>query len=206
MSATHEALEALWPGGREESRADRAKSQPMRVRALGGGLYDVQTGPDRTYTVDLTEQWCTCPDFQYRHAKCKHLRRAAIEVTERHVPRPGERETTCGDCGELLFVDSGSRDPVYCADCTFEPGEFAIDTEQDALLVVSQTTDRTADETEIRGSSDTVASYPENREYQDSDVVVEAMYPVSAGKAPGELSPADRRVYSFPRGRLRHVG
>jgi hypothetical protein len=62
------------------------------------GMYEVYTeSPDRDggdlgrYDVDLAGGdggRCTCPHHQYREARCKHIRRVAIEVTQGRVPAP----------------------------------------------------------------------------------------------------------------------
>lgn len=52
----------------------------------GPGLYYVQsqTGA-RQYHVNLTANTCTCPDYAYRHARCKHLEAARLLWWEQHV-------------------------------------------------------------------------------------------------------------------------
>jgi hypothetical protein len=55
-----------------------------------GGIYSVTGESGETYTVDLIDETCTCPDYQDRDPDggCKHVRRVAIEVDEETVPRP----------------------------------------------------------------------------------------------------------------------
>ena len=55
-----------------------------------GGIYSVTGESGETYTVDLIDETCTCPDYQDRDPEggCKHVRRVAIEVEEETVPRP----------------------------------------------------------------------------------------------------------------------
>ncbi len=36
-----------------------------------------QSDQDKTYTVDLQEKSCTCPDHVFRGTTCKHLARVA---------------------------------------------------------------------------------------------------------------------------------
>ncbi|MFB6218496.1 MAG: SWIM zinc finger family protein [Halobacteriaceae archaeon] len=195
-------VDALDPGAGEATRAQRARSEPMGVAPLGGGEYDVVTGDDerQVYTVDLPAGRCTCPDARLRGARCKHLRRVAIEVTEGRVPAPGERAARCGACGRPLHAGAEEPDPVYCGACTLRPGETVVDRETEDLLVVVETTDSRARGTPVRGTGYTVATYPGNRGYAPDDRVIEAIYPQPAGTDPREDPP---RAYSFPRGRLR---
>jgi hypothetical protein len=179
----------------------------MAVLALGGGEYDVVTAGDRraVYTVDLPSGSCTCMDYRVRGARCKHLRRVAIDVAAGRVPGPGERVAACGACGARLHVAADAADPVYCRHCTLSPGEFVLDRETDDLLVVVRTTDRSAGETLIEGTGHTVASYPGNEAYGTADRVVEAVYPPPASADADAVARRPPRRYSFPRGRLRRV-
>lgn len=200
MSATHPR--PLRPDGPRESRADRARADPMAVLPLGAGRYDVVT-PEHGYTVDLRRGTCTCPDYRFRGARCKHLRRAAIDVTRGVVPAPHERTARCADCGRETFVPTDEPAPVYCEACTLGPGDFAVDRETDDLLVVVRTTDRRARDARIPGTGYTVATYPGNDAYDPADRVVEVVYPVPADAERVRESPP--RAYSFPRGRLRRA-
>ncbi|MFB6119801.1 MAG: SWIM zinc finger family protein [Halobacteriaceae archaeon] len=204
MSEIAPERRALRPDDGGDSRAARARSEPMAVVPLGGGRYDVVTGDDTAYTVDVRAGRCTCPDHRHRDARCKHLRRVALDVTENRVPAPDERAAACAACGDTTFVARETAAPVYCADCTLAPGDFAVDEATDDLLAVVRTTDRRADETPIPGTGHTVASYPGNSDYEDADAVVEAVYPVPAD--PERVSARPPTVYSFPRGRLRRAG
>lgn len=197
---------ALDPGGRDETRAERARSEPMAVVPIGGGCYDVVSGADQVYTVDLVDGRCTCADYRYRRARCKHLRRVAIDVTERRVPAPGQRAATCGDCGRRVFVEETRPDPVYCEDCDLVTGDFVRDREAGTLLVVVRPTTRRADEVSVPGREQTVAEYAGNEAYDPADPVVEVVYPLPAGLDPDELRDHHLRRYSFPRGRLERLG
>lgn len=71
-----------------EDRSARAWTEPMAVRPLGDGRYVVETGRDATYVVDIEAGRCSCPDHEIRGARCKHLRRVAIEITSGRLPTP----------------------------------------------------------------------------------------------------------------------
>ena len=79
-----------------EDRSARAWTEPMAVRPLGDGRYVVETARDATYVVDIEEARCSCPDHEIRGARCKHLRRVAIEITAGRLPTP---ETQREDSG-----------------------------------------------------------------------------------------------------------
>jgi len=68
-----------------EDRALAAVEEPMVVEDLAPEMFRVITVSD-AYRVDLEMGRCTCPDHQYREARCKHLRRAAIETGDTPVP------------------------------------------------------------------------------------------------------------------------
>jgi hypothetical protein len=177
----------------------------MAVIPLGNGEYDVVTGDDRrtVYTVSLPARECTCPDSRLRDARCKHLRRVAIEITEGRVPAPGQRTAVCDGCGERLFAAADAPDPVYCRGCTLRPGETVLDRATDDLLVVVRTTDRRANAVSIPGTEYTVATYPGNDGYDPDDRVVEVVYPLPSDADPDDVAERPPRRYSFPRGRLR---
>jgi hypothetical protein len=170
----------------------------MAVRAAGDGRYDVVTADDTVYSVELPAGRCTCPDHRYRGARCKHLRRVAIEVTAGRVPAPGEREAGCGACGSRLFVPENERDPAYCETCTLRTGDLVRDRVGAELLVVAGTLAARADE--LSAGKATVAAYPGNERYPETDAVVEAVYPPAAGREPESVG-----RYRFPRARLERV-
>lgn len=62
-------------------RLERAKAEAMAVEPLGDGRYRVKG----EYEVDLEAGTCTCPDFEHRGAKCKHLFKVELEGE----PEPG---------------------------------------------------------------------------------------------------------------------
>ncbi len=191
-------LRPLAPDTRRlEDRAARAWTEPMAVRPLGNGRYAVESHSGRTYLVDLSAGDCSCPDHEIRGERCKHLRRVAIEVTERRVPPPGRRLADCAVCRRESFVpDSG---PPVCSDCRLERGDIATDRETGETVVVYRTIDETADERFLEAADCTVAEYPTNDGYPASDPVVEVVYPFSGG-ADADLD--DRPRYAFPRSRL----
>jgi hypothetical protein len=73
---------------RLDPRSARAWTEPMATAPLGGGRYAVESSTNE-YRVDLTTSDCTCLDHGYRGARCKHLRRVAVEVTRGDLPAPG---------------------------------------------------------------------------------------------------------------------
>jgi len=186
------------PASGANGRGGRARVERMAVRAVGDGQYDVLTADDDVYSVNLPETRCTCPDHRYRGARCKHLRRVAIEVTEGRVPAPGERDASCNACDSRFFAPEANVDPVYCSDCALETGDLVRDRERGDLLVVAETRSGRADE--LRAGERTVAAYPGNEPFPERDAVVEAVYPPRAGTKPESV-----RRYRFPRARLKKV-
>ncbi|MCD2200596.1 MULTISPECIES: SWIM zinc finger family protein [unclassified Halobacterium] len=183
-------------------RSRRARREELRVTALGDGTYAVESPSGNVYDADLDAGECTCPDHQFRGVRCKHLRRVAIDITLGEVPAPGERDATCAACGDDLFVDREAADPVYCEDCTLEPGETVVDRETDKLVVVVESTDDRASDVRIPECGWSVADHHSNRDYDADDRVVDVLYPLERSVSPEDISPQDLRRYSFPRGRL----
>ena len=191
-------LRPLAPDTRRlEDRAARAWTEPMSVTALDGARYAVTSHSGATYLVDLPESDCTCPDHEIRGERCKHLRRVAIEVTERRVSPPGKRRGTCTVCGRPSFVPETA--PAVCGDCRLERGDLATDRETGEAVVVYRWTEETAAERYIEAADCTVAEYPANDDYPSTDPVVEVVYPFS-GDRDADLD--DRPQYAFPRSRL----
>lgn len=57
-----------------------------------GGIYTVRGKSGNIYRVDIATEECTCPDQQRTStARCKHLRRVAMEIRQRTVPTPDGR-------------------------------------------------------------------------------------------------------------------
>lgn len=169
----------------------------MAVRPLGRGRYAVESQSGETYLVDLPRSDCTCPDHGYRDEECKHLRRVAIEVTERRVPPPGAVRRRCVICNRETFADEDG--PAICGDCWLERGDLATDRETGDTVVVYRLTDETADERYVDAADCTVADYPTNDGYPRDDPVVEVVYPFSGDP---DTSLDDRPRYAFPYSRL----
>lgn len=186
-------------------RSMRARTEPMAVTAFGTNAYEVAT-ESGTYMVDLGAARCTCPDHRFRGARCKHLRRVAIEINEGRVPPPGHVAVECRDCDREVFVPSDrARDgPHYCRVHRVTPGDAVRDRETGHRLVVVAGPARRADEVEIPGTDSTVADYPSNEGYDPAEPVVGAVYPRARVTAEG-VHPDELRVYAFPRSRLVRV-
>ena len=183
-------------------RAGRARREPMAVRALRDDTYLVDTEHD-SYIVDLDDRSCTCPDNTIRHARCKHLRRVAMEVNEGLVPPPGKRDGACAVCGEPIFVPVG-RGSYLCAAHRPARGEFVRDRESGCLLLVTSVTSERADERETEDGRP-IAEYDSNADYGDHEPVVEAVYVGRASAADGHLDVSGLRRYSFPASRLKRI-
>lgn len=76
----------------DQTRKERAQRDyhRMQVTALGPFHFDVMTdgNAERRYRVDLIEPSCTCPDFQKRQIKCKHIYRVELEGYEGPIDGP----------------------------------------------------------------------------------------------------------------------
>ena len=194
-----------------DPRAARAWTERMAVTALGGGIYDVDSHSGNTYSVDLLESRCSCPDHQMRGERCKHIRRVALEITGGKLPAPGRRAVECLGCGHEAFVPESA--PAVCERCLLPAGTTVRDRETGAIVVVVETTGERSDEVTIepnrtlgefgtdteRDREMTVADYPKNEHYPGSDPVVRAVYPFSGG---ADASFDELRRYSFPLSRL----
>ena len=176
-------------------------TEPMDVDPVGGGTYEVGAQSGQSYLVDLEGGRCTCPDHTYRGERCKHLRRVAIDVSEGRVPPPGETTATCEVCGAELFVDENAAGPHLCADHEFAPGDTVFDRNTGDRVLVVATSDRRADEVEIRYGR-TVADHYSNGDYPADDSVVAAVYAQSLRITENGPTPEALTVYTFPRSRL----
>ena len=65
-----------------DERDRRALTETMFVRRDAPDLYEVRTESGE-YVVDVREPACSCPDFQYRDVRCKHIRRVRFETGDR---------------------------------------------------------------------------------------------------------------------------
>lgn len=188
-----------------DERSRRARKESMAVTAFGTHLYEVTT-EGGSYLVNLAASTCTCPDYLFRDARCKHLRRVAIEINEGLVPPPGQIAVTCRDCSRELFVDADRAEdgPHYCPVHRIAPGDQVRDRETGRRLVaVTQPVGR-AGTVEIPGEDVSVAEYSTNEGYGPDEPVVGAVYPVARLTDEG-IRPETLRVYTFPRTRLIRV-
>ena len=213
-----ESLPRLPPAGRRDrdprtfpadgydGRAYRARAEPMTVWPLRDGRYLVDR-EDRTYVVDAERAACTCPDSAIRGARCKHVRRIAIEVDAGFVPAPDERERACAVCGGRAFVATDARGPALCPRHDHAPGSLVADRETGTLLVVVAATGRRTDEVRT-DEGRLVADYDTNAAYGRHEPTFAARY-VDAFPIPeaGDRSAADAAgaQYLFPASRLRSV-
>lgn len=188
-----------------EDRSRRARAEPMSVLALGDGLYEVESASGATYLIDLEAARCTCPDHVFRDARCKHVRRVAIEITEERTPPPGKVAEECFDCTETVFVDEDHDGPVYCPQHRIYPGDAVRDRETgDRLTIVDPDSALRADTVRIQAAGSSVAEYPTNDAYEPDVPVVGAIYPHARVARNGPV-PESLKVYVFPRTRLEKV-
>lgn len=169
----------------------------MAVEPLGSGRYAVDAASGNEYRVDLTSGTCTCPDNGFRDARCKHLRRVAVEITRGDLAPPGRLPGECAACGRRRALPEDG--PGLCDDCRFDAGDVVRDRETGDVVVVARVTDTPADEWRVEGADHTVADYETNDGYPDDDPVVEVVYPFSAPRT-ADLEHLQR--YAFPHARL----
>ena len=72
-----------------DKRDRRALSEHLTVVEHGPDIYRVYSEEGVEYLVDIRTPSCTCPDFMYREADCKHIRRARIEAGSRDLDALG---------------------------------------------------------------------------------------------------------------------
>lgn len=185
-----------------ETRTTRARTEPMTIRPTRDRRYVVETDGG-TYVVSLDAGSCTCPDAAIRGARCKHLRRVAMEVTNGTVPAPDERIGVCAVCGRETFVSTGAAGSYLCETHRPEPGEAVHDRETGKRLVVTAVTADRADATET-DEGRLVSEYATNADYGAHEPVVEAVYAGGSG-APDAGEPSERKRYRFPASRLRRT-
>ncbi|MFB6236603.1 MAG: SWIM zinc finger family protein [Halopenitus sp.] len=172
----------------------------MTVRPLRDRRYVVETDGG-TYVVALAAGTCTCPDHAIRGARCKHLRRVAIDVTNGELPAPDERIGVCAVCGSETFVPVEQSGSQLCS--THQPavGTVVRDREAGQLVVVTEVTSVRADEYDT-GEGRAVDEYATNADYGAHEPVVKAVY-VDSLSPSRDLANAKR--YGFPASRLREV-
>jgi hypothetical protein len=61
-----------------EKRSVRAATEGLAACEEAPDLYLVDNGTGNQYSVDMREPACTCGDFRFREARCKHIRRVQI--------------------------------------------------------------------------------------------------------------------------------
>lgn len=188
---------------RMDVRSVRARTEPMAVTPFGGGVYEVDSASGHSYLVDLESGRCTCPDHVMRQARCKHVRRVAIEINEGRVPPPGKERGACAFCGRDIFVPEDDPGAHLCARCELRPGDAVVDRETGDVVIVVNPTDKRANVVGIPGQEGTVAEYPSNAAYNPADPVVEVIYPLPANLDSDDVKPYHLRRYSFPLSRLR---
>ena len=181
----------------DDTRASRARTEPMTVRPLRDGRYVVET-EGGTYVVDLDARECTCPDHAIRGATCKHLRRVAIDVTEGRVPAPDRRVSACAVCGRRLFVPFHDPGPNLCDRHRLRLGDLVRDRERGGTLVVVVGPGERADEHRT-AEGRLVSDYATNARYGGHEPVVSAVYLSSLRP---ERGVATARRYEFPVSRL----
>ena len=185
-----------------DDRSRRALTERMAVTAFGRGSYEVVGESNDAYLVDLPAGRCTCPDHRFRDARCKHVRRVAIEITAGRVPGPEQAVVDCERCGETVFRERTAAEPHLCPAHELSIGDSVYDRERGQRLLVVGLSDRRADGVPLSTIRGTVADHYSNREYDADDPIVSVVYPDSFeltehGPVPGSLT-----VYSFPRSRL----
>lgn len=103
------------PAKGAQTREERAWAEAMTVTAeiedgVATGRYFVESESGRSYTVDLTDTSCSCPDWKCNcqgENKCKHFQRVAIEITQSGLAAPNEEvfefavnDVVCADWSE----------------------------------------------------------------------------------------------------------
>jgi predicted nucleic acid-binding Zn finger protein len=86
MSTSYDEALATQPfKHRLDKRDRRALSEQLIVLEDAPDIYTVYSEAGEEYIVDTRGPACTCPDFRYREADCKHIRRARIEAGDRDL-------------------------------------------------------------------------------------------------------------------------
>jgi len=120
----------------------------MTVLPLGGDVYSVTTQSGSEYRVDAREARCTCPDHQYREARCKHIRRVAFATGERPIPARVDADKVDAQLGDHVeetpkvaatdggvtlasFADEEDGDGCWCDDSDFPCFECYLEGRRD---------------------------------------------------------------------------
>jgi len=91
-----------------DDRDVRALTEYLTVLPEAPGLYEVVSQSGESYTVDVRNGACTCPDAEYHDPDggCKHCRRVHFETGREAIPvrgpapglrRPRRRDAPHGD-------------------------------------------------------------------------------------------------------------
>jgi hypothetical protein len=70
-----------------DARTMRAATEVMTVFEEADGLYEVITESGNSYNVKLDGPACTCPDFEHRDVRCKHIRHVELRAGKIDVDR-----------------------------------------------------------------------------------------------------------------------
>lgn len=115
-----------------EPRDARALTEYMTALPEGGDVYTVVGENGGTYSVDARAGRCTCPDAEYRDARCKHQRRVAFATGERTIPAwvdPDDVDAQLGehtDAAPAVAATDGGTDGIVVAD---DDGEILDESE-----------------------------------------------------------------------------
>ena|SRR5436190_7518039 len=92
----------------------------MTIHRINETLYAVESeSSDRSYTVNVQAQSCSCPHHQFRGATCKHL------LACQNLPQPTALERAAAKAGRLTdeellrFAREKNGSPAGCA-CLLE--------------------------------------------------------------------------------------
>ena len=86
MSTSYDEALATRPfKHRIDKRDRRALSEQLVVLEDAPDIYKVYSETGEEYMVETRAPACTCPDFRYREADCKHIRRARLEAGDRDL-------------------------------------------------------------------------------------------------------------------------
>jgi len=58
---------------KKREKAERILEENRVIETSGPGIYIIANGKGNNYSVNLGKESCTCPDYEYRRAKCKHI-------------------------------------------------------------------------------------------------------------------------------------